>query len=123
MANYQHDLNRIFHALADPTRRQVLERLNDGSATVKELAEPFDMALPSFMKHLRVLEQTALVRSQKTGRVRTYWIQPTEMRKASNWLNDQLNMWETRLDQLDEYALTLTKKQEIQSEEEIQNDE
>ena len=104
MDNYQPDLNRVFHALADPTRRRVLERLNHGSATVKELAEPFDMALPSFMKHLRVLEKTALVRSQKVGRVRTYWLQPKEMKRARSWLNDQLTLWEKRLDQFDQYA-------------------
>ena len=123
MDNYQYGLNRVFHALADPTRRRVLERLNQGSASVKELAEPFDMALPSFMKHLRVLEQTALVRSQKVGRVRTYSIQPVEMQKASGWLNDQLKMWEKRLDQLDEYALALATKEERESEKEIQNNE
>ena len=64
-------LDAIFHALADPTRRAVIQRLGEGPATVSELAEPFDMALPSFMKHVRVLEGTGLVRSRKLGRIRT----------------------------------------------------
>ena len=76
MPNQSADLTRVFHALADPTRRAVLERLSRGPAAMTELARPFPMALPSFSQHLGVLEECGLVRSQKVGRVRTYRLAP-----------------------------------------------
>ncbi|EJN03060.1 metalloregulator ArsR/SmtB family transcription factor [Phyllobacterium sp. YR531] len=100
-------IDAVFRALADPTRRGVLERLVNSPASVSELAEPFDMALPSFVEHLRVLEGSGLVSSQKTGRVRTYRISTEPMKLAENWLSKQRTLWERRLDQLDEYMLTL----------------
>lgn len=112
MPNYQQDLNLTFQALSDPTRRQVLEQLSRGQASVKELAEPFDMALPSFMQHLKMLERSALVRSQKKGRVRTFSIEPAQMETASAWLSEQLAQWTRRLDQLDSYVLELAKQEE-----------
>jgi DNA-binding transcriptional ArsR family regulator len=100
-------IDGIFRALADPTRRHVLERLSSSPASVSELAQPFDMALPSFVEHLKVLEGSGLVRSQKTGRVRTYRIVPERLRLAEDWLTKQRRIWERRLDQLDDYVTKL----------------
>src|SRR5215218_266840 len=94
----------VFHALANPTRRRVLERLSAGPATVSELAAPFDMQLPSFVQHLSVLERSRLVKSKKRGRVRTYEIAPERFRVAENWLTERRRMWEARLDRFDEYV-------------------
>ena len=96
-------VDAVFHALANPTRRAVLERLGRGPAFVSELADPFDMALPSFLQHLRVLESHGLVQSQKVGRVRTVRIVPERLAPAARWLREQKRVWETRLDQLDTY--------------------
>jgi DNA-binding transcriptional ArsR family regulator len=103
MPNQATQLDQVFRALADPTRRAVLRRLSRGNAAVSELAKPFDMALPSFLQHLRVLEDTGLVRSQKSGRVRTYRVSPEPLRAAESWMVEQRALWEQRLDQLDEY--------------------
>jgi DNA-binding transcriptional ArsR family regulator len=103
----QEQLDSAFHALANPTRRAVLERLGKGSATVSELAAPFDMALASFLQHLRVLEESGLIATQKRGRVRTVRMRPTNLKRAARWLAAQRDVWERRLDQLDAYAKTL----------------
>lgn len=103
-------IDGIFRALADPTRRQVLERLSSSPASVSELAEPFEMALPSFVQHLSVLESCGLVHSQKSGRVRTYQLAPERLRLAEEWLAGQRTLWERRLDQLDEYLIQLKEK-------------
>ena len=100
-------IDRIFRALADSTRRRVVERLGRGAASVSELAEPFDMALPSFVQHLRVLEDCGLVVSAKQGRVRSYQLAPKRLKAAEDWLSRQRALWEKRLDQLDSYLLTL----------------
>lgn len=100
-------VERVFRALAHPTRKAVIERLSRGPAGVTELAAPFDMALPSFMQHLAVLERDGLVRSTKEGRVRTYRIDPTPMQAAEGWLATRRAQWERRLDQLDAYLLDL----------------
>jgi DNA-binding transcriptional ArsR family regulator len=97
--------DRLFKALADPTRRRVVERLSKGPASVSVLAEPFKMALPSFVQHLRVLEQSGVVGSTKRGRVRTYRLEPRGIRRAEAWLSKQRAMWEQRLDQLDAFLL------------------
>ena len=97
------DLSRVFQALADPTRRAVLQRLAGGPAAMSELAEPFRMALPSFSQHLGVLEDCGLVRSSKEGRVRTYRLAPQSLRAAEGWLSRQRSLWTRRLDQLDDY--------------------
>jgi DNA-binding transcriptional ArsR family regulator len=110
MPNQSVELNRVFQALADPTRRAVLERLNRGPAPMSELAEPFDMALPSFSQHLDVLEDCGLVRSSKEGRVRTYQLEPKPLQAAEHWMAKQRAMWERRLDQLDNYVKTLKEK-------------
>lgn len=100
-------IDTIFRALSDPTRRHVLARLSRSPASVSELAEPFDMALPSFVQHLRVLEVSGLVNSTKTGRVRTYKLAPNRLKLAEDWLSRQRSMWERRLDQLDDYLMQL----------------
>ena len=100
-------LDQAFHALANPTRRAVVARLGRGPATVSDLAEPFDMALPSFMQHLRVLEDSGLVTTHKRGRVRTVRIHPTNLKRAAQWLDEQRALWNTRLDQLDDYLQSL----------------
>lgn len=105
-------IDNVFRALADPTRRHVLERLTLGPASVSTLAEPFDMALPSFVQHLRVLEGCGLVRSQKSGRVRTYQLAPEPLKLAEDWLGQQRSLWERRLDQLDDYLLKLKEMKE-----------
>ncbi|TGP92866.1 MULTISPECIES: metalloregulator ArsR/SmtB family transcription factor [unclassified Mesorhizobium] len=104
-------IDSIFRALADPTRRLVVERLNRSPASVSELAQPFEMALPSFIDHLKILEGCGLVRSQKTGRVRTYELAPEPLKLAESWLAEQRTLWERRLDQFDAYVMTL-KEQE-----------
>lgn len=104
------NLNRIFHGLSDPTRRAVLERLSGGPAAVSDLAQPFNMALPSFLQHLGVLEACGLVHSTKEGRVRTYRLAPLTLRQAEGWLEQQRTHWERRLDQLDDYLTDLHKE-------------
>lgn len=94
-------LDLAFHALSNSTRRGIIERLQHGPATVKTLAEPFDMALPSFLQHIRVLEDGGLVRSRKRGRVRTVEAIPARMKSVAAWLERQRDIWNRRLDQLD----------------------
>lgn len=103
-------IDDVFRALADPTRRRVLARLSRSPGSVSELAEPFDMALPSFVEHLKILEDCGLVRSQKTGRVRTYQLVPKRLRLAEDWLAEQRTLWERRLDRLDAYLIELKEK-------------
>jgi DNA-binding transcriptional ArsR family regulator len=105
----------VFHALASPTRRKVLERLSVGPASVSELAAPFDMQLPSFVQHLSILEQSRLVKSKKRGRVRTYEIAPERFEVVEDWLAARRRMWEARLDRFDEYVKQLKKKKETES--------
>jgi DNA-binding transcriptional ArsR family regulator len=97
----------VFYALSNSTRRKVLEQLSVGPATVSELAAPFDMKLPSFVQHLSVLEQSRLVKSKKRGRVRTYEIVPERFKVAEDWLSEQRQLWEARLDRFDKYVKQL----------------
>ena len=103
--------DEVFHALANSTRRQVLERLSVGPATVSELAAPFHMQLPSFMQHLSLLEQSRLVRSKKRGRVRTYEIQPERFEVIEDWLTARRQLWESRLNRFDQYVKQLKEKE------------
>ena len=103
-------IDDVFRALSDPTRRHVLERLSKSPASVSELAEPFDMALPSFVQHMGILENCGLVQSRKAGRVRTYQLAPKRLKLAEDWLGRQRAHWERRLDQLDTYLITLKEK-------------
>jgi len=93
-------LDQVFRALADPTRRALVERLARGPAPVRQLAEPFEMSLTAVMQHLQVLVDAGLVTSQKTGRVRTCTIEPVVVRRAEAWLGLQRTEWEHRLDRL-----------------------
>jgi DNA-binding transcriptional ArsR family regulator len=105
-------MDGIFRALSDPTRRDVLDRLSAHSASVSDLAATYDMALPSFVEHLKVLERSGLVRSHKAGRVRTYELVPTQLKVAENWLARQRTLWERRLDQLDSYLMKMKQENE-----------
>ncbi len=103
--------DKVFHALSNPTRRKVLEQLSVGPATVSELAAPFDMQLPSFVLHLSVLEKSRLVKSRKSGRVRTYEIAPERFKVVEDWLAERRQLWEARLDGFDQYVKQLKKKE------------
>jgi DNA-binding transcriptional ArsR family regulator len=105
MAQYSQDLNGVFQALADPTRRSVLGRLGQGPASIGELAKPFDMALPSFMKHIHCLEESGWIRTQKTGRVRTCVIERTSFDVVEAWLSEQRDIWEGRTDRLEQFVI------------------
>ncbi len=105
--NQSIELDRLFHALADPARRAMVERLSRGSAPVSELALPLPMSLPSAMQHLGVLEAAGLVRSEKVGRVRTCAIEPQALSQVEHWINAQRIAWERRLDRLGDYLKIL----------------
>ncbi len=107
MPKYSIDLDRLFHALADPARRAIVSRLAQGPAPVSELARPLPMSLPSAMQHLGVLEAAGLVRSEKVGRVRICAIEPQVLSEAERWINDRRTEWEHRLDRLGGYLKTL----------------
>jgi DNA-binding transcriptional ArsR family regulator len=96
-------LDPVFHALGDPARRMMVERLSRGPASVGELARPLDMTLSAVMQHLKVLEASGLVLSEKIGRVRTCRIDPQTMSRAEQWLNERRQSWESRLDRLGDY--------------------
>ena len=101
MTKHDATLDAFFHAMADPTRRAVVERLMRGPASVSDLAAPHGIALPSFLKHLKVLEASGLVRSEKTGRIRTCHIEAEPIAAAEDWLARQRRVWDQRLDRLD----------------------
>jgi DNA-binding transcriptional ArsR family regulator len=107
MLNQQLDLDRLFHALADPARRAMVERLTRAPMSVSELARPLPMSLPSVMQHLGVLEAAGLVRSEKAGRVRTCAIEPQALSQAEQWINARRVEWENRLDRLGAYLEAL----------------
>jgi DNA-binding transcriptional ArsR family regulator len=107
MPNQLVDLDRLFHALADPARRSMVERLSHGPAPVSELAKPLPMSLPSAMQHLGVLEAAGLVRSEKVGRVRNCSIDPEALSLAARWIDARRIEWDRRLDRLGEYLKTL----------------
>lgn len=100
MLNQGAALDRVFHALADPTRRRMVERLTRGPASVSELAEPLAMSLPAVVQHLAVLEASGLVTSEKAGRVRTCRIEPAALRGAEAWIAERRTAWEQRFDRL-----------------------
>lgn len=112
MANQQQPLDALFHALSDPTRRAVLQRLGQGSASVKDLSGPFAMALPSFLKHLAVLEDSGLITTQKTGRIRTCHLNAKAMAPVEDWLASQKAMWTARADRLAAFVEALPVSEE-----------
>jgi DNA-binding transcriptional ArsR family regulator len=103
MVNYSPSLDRLYQALADPTRRVMVERLSRGPATVSELARPHAMSLPAVLQHLAVLERSGLVRSEKVGRVRTCRLEPAALSLAEQWIAARRESWERRLDRLGDY--------------------
>lgn len=109
MAKHDPNLDRLFHALSDPTRRGMVERLLSGPATVSELAEPTGMALPTVLKHIAVLEETGLVTSEKSGRTRICRADAAPLATAQGWIEAQRRQWEARLDRLEDYIATLSK--------------
>lgn len=102
MLNNRVVLDDVFHALADPTRRAIVERLTRGPAAVSELAAPMDMSLAAVMQHLQVLEQSRLVRTEKHGRVRTCTIDPETLARAEAWLTERRIFWNNQFDRLGE---------------------
>src|SRR3990170_1413573 len=103
MLNYQAPLDLAFQALADPTRRLMVERLSQGPASVSELAQPLDMTLSAVVQHLAVLEASGLVKSEKVGRVRTCHLETAALRTAERWISERRTLWERRLDRLGQY--------------------
>ncbi len=105
-------LDRTFSALADPTRRAIVERLADGEASVTELAAPFAMSLPAVSKHLKVLEKAGLISRGRRAQWRPCRLEPEPLKEASDWLQEYRRLWEERLDRLDEYLQTLQGKEQ-----------
>lgn len=110
MANYLTDLDSAFSALADPTRRAIVSRLCDGPRSVSDLSEPFEITLPSLLKHVRVLEQSGLISSEKVGRVRTCRIEPHALRATEAWLHQHVSDWENRLDRMEAHIERMKRK-------------
>lgn len=100
MLDHQASWDRLFHALSDPHRRAMVQRLTSGPASVSELAKPLPMSLAAVVQHLQVLQAAGLVRSEKVGRVRTCQLEPNGLRAAEDWLKDQRTTWERQLDRL-----------------------
>jgi DNA-binding transcriptional ArsR family regulator len=94
--------DRVFHALGDPTRRAILERLTDGPVTVSRLAEPLRLTLAAVVQHLQVLEESGLIQTEKIGRVRTCRLEPKGFSVAEQWIRDRRTLWERRLERLEE---------------------
>jgi DNA-binding transcriptional ArsR family regulator len=103
MLDQMADLDRVFHALADPGRRVMLERLSKGPASVSELGKPLTMSLAAVVQHVQVLEESGLVRSQKLGRIRTCSLNPSALRSAEHWISERRTLIERRLDRLGDY--------------------
>jgi len=112
MANNSMQLDHVFGALSDATRRAIVMRLCEGEASVGELAKPFDMALPSLMKHIHILEGSGLVTSEKTGRVRTCSLRAEALATVEDWLAAQREIWAQRLDRLELYVEKLKKEEQ-----------
>ena len=111
MAKYDPDLDLIFQALSDPTRRAMLAQLGQGVAAVSALAQPTGLALPTVMRHLSVLEAAGLIVTEKAGRVRMCRVEPATLAPAADWLAAQRAQWNGRLDRLEAYVQTLTEKE------------
>jgi DNA-binding transcriptional ArsR family regulator len=110
MTNNSAALDRVFHALADPTRRAIVQRLGRGPASVSELAKPHAMALPTVLQHLAVLESSRIIRSEKSGRVRTCHLEPIVFATIEHWIGRQRIVWEERLDRMEAYVKALHQK-------------
>ena len=100
MPGRQLNIDRVFHALGDPTRRALMEKLGDGPVSVSRLADPLDITLAAVVQHLQILEESGLVRTEKVGRVRTCRIDPDGLAAAAQWISDRRPTWDRRLDRL-----------------------
>ena len=100
MANQGSDISRVFHALGDPTRRAIVEKLGEGPVSVSRLAAHLDITLAAVVQHLRILEDSRLVQTEKVGRVRTCSIEPAGFSVAEQWIRDRKSIWEQRFDLL-----------------------
>ncbi|HXK03973.1 MAG TPA: metalloregulator ArsR/SmtB family transcription factor [Verrucomicrobiae bacterium] len=100
MPGQQAKIDRVFHALGDPTRRAILEKLSRGPVSVSQLAEPLELTLAAVVQHLQVLEESNLVQTEKVGRIRTCRLEPAGLAVARRWLEDRRSLWEKRLDRL-----------------------
>ncbi|HJQ42997.1 MAG TPA: metalloregulator ArsR/SmtB family transcription factor [Jatrophihabitantaceae bacterium] len=107
MLKYSGELDLVFQALGDPTRRALVERLAQGPASVSELAAPLPISLPAVTQHLKVLEESGVVRSEKVGRVRTCHLELKMLNSAQTWIDARRAMWERRLDRLDTFLASL----------------
>jgi DNA-binding transcriptional ArsR family regulator len=105
MEKYSHELDSVFVALADPTRRSVVRQLGGGPASVGELARSFPITLPSFMKHVRTLEASGLIRTAKSGRVRTCTLNRERLALVEDWLAEERRVWESRTDRLEQLVM------------------
>lgn len=93
-------IDRVFHALGDPTRRSIVEKLSEGPITVSRLAKPLDITLAAVVQHLQILERSGLVRTEKVGRIRTCRMEPKGLTVAERWIGDRRSLWERRFDRL-----------------------
>jgi DNA-binding transcriptional ArsR family regulator len=100
MLSQRTNIDRVFQALGDPTRRAIVERISEGPVSVSKLAKPLDITLAAVVQHLQILEKSGLVRTRKSGRVRTCHIEPTGLTVAERWIGDRRSLWERRLDRL-----------------------
>ena len=100
MQTQQAVIDRVFHALGDPTRRAIVEKLSEGPISVSHLARPLEITLAAVVQHLQILEKSGLVHTEKVGRVRTCRIEPTGLSVAEQWIEDRRSLWEKRLDRL-----------------------
>jgi DNA-binding transcriptional ArsR family regulator len=94
------DIGRVFHALGDPTRRAIVEKLGAGPLSVSRLAEPLGITLAAVVQHLQVLEESGLIQTEKLGRVRTCRIEPAGLAAVEKWIGERRSMWERRFDRL-----------------------
>lgn len=111
MTNHSETLDGAFHALADATRRAIVARLAQGPASVSELRAPFTMAMPTLLQHIRVLEQSGLIATEKRGRVRTCAIRPAALAATAAWLDRQRAVWEGRFDRMEAYVAEMHAKE------------
>ncbi len=115
MHGHKPNIDRVFHALGDPSRRAIVEKLSEGPISVSRLAEPLAITLAAVVQHLQVLEESGLVRTEKVGRVRTCSIEPAGLSVAERWIDDRRSMWERRLDRLGDLLAEPDDSPEIKS--------
>jgi DNA-binding transcriptional ArsR family regulator len=110
MPNYSVSLDRVFFALSDPSRRLIVEHLTKKEASVSELAKPFKMSMPAVVQHIQVLEESGLIRTHKSGRVRTCRIEPRALEAMEGWLSQRRRFWEKNLDRLGDFLERTSKE-------------